>query len=101
MSDTVPLPEPDLAELRSLRAEVEALRRYKSTTAPRVEALQGLLEHAQRKADAGAEAVATLWSERAANAMLTAEVEALKERLAHAGIERQRAVTDEPPEGRC
>ncbi len=54
------------------------LRRWKSTNAPRLEALQGLLEAAQREAAEGAEARATLASERAANARLTDEVDALK-----------------------
>ena len=51
------------------------LRRWKSTHAPRLEALEGLLRTAQHEASAGREAVATLNSERAANARLTAELE--------------------------
>jgi len=58
------------------RDEAEQLRRWKSTHAPRLEALEGLLRTAQAEAHAGREAVATLASERAANSALTAEVEA-------------------------
>lgn len=66
------------AEVKHLRAEVEALRRWKSTHAPRIDALEGLLRHAQAEAALGVEARATLASERAANATLTNEVEALR-----------------------
>jgi hypothetical protein len=59
-------------------AELTDLKRWRSTNAPRLEALQGLLETAQREAAAGAEAIATLASEREANAILTGEVEALR-----------------------
>ena len=65
----------------ALCAEVERLTRWKSTNAPRLEALEGLLATAQKEASAGKEAAATLASEREANAILTAEVERLtKER---------------------
>jgi aconitase B len=64
--------------ITELRAEVEALRRFKSTNAPRIEALEGLLAAAQIEVAVGKEARATLASERAANALLTAEVEALR-----------------------
>lgn len=54
------------------------LLRWKSTHAPRLEAMQGLLHAAQHEAHAGREAIATLDSERAANALLTDEVERLR-----------------------
>lgn len=58
--------------------ELHDLKRWKSMQAPRIEALQGLLEHAQREAWAGREAIASLASERAANAILTTELERLR-----------------------
>ena len=64
--------------LDGLVAEVERLSRWKSTNAPRIESLEGLLAHAQEEAAAGKEAVTSLASEREANAILTAEVERLK-----------------------
>lgn len=67
-----------VAERDSLRAEVEGLRRFKSINAPRLEALQGLKDHAEQEAAKGAEAIATVASERAANAILTDEVERLR-----------------------
>lgn len=57
---------------------VAELRRWKSTHAPRIEALKGLLKAAQLEAHAGREAVATLASERAANALLTERVQMLE-----------------------
>lgn len=60
---------------------VAELRRWRSTHAPRLDALQGLLATAQVEAHAGMEAVATLASERAANAMLSDEVERLRARI--------------------
>lgn len=57
---------------------VAELRRWKSTHAPRLEALEGLLHAAQHEAHAGREAIAALASERAANAVLTDEVERLQ-----------------------
>ncbi len=60
------------------------LRRWRSTNAPRLEALQGLLNTAQSEAAAGREAITSLASERAANALLTDEVERLREALADA-----------------
>ena len=57
------------------------LRRWKSTHAPRIEALEGLLHAAQMEAHAGREAVATLAGEREANALLTAEVDELRNAL--------------------
>lgn len=67
---------------RCVRDEVASLRRWKSTNAPRLEALEGLLRAAQADAKAGREAIATLASERAANATLTDEVDRLNaERL--------------------
>lgn len=62
--------------------EIAELKRWKSTAAPRLEALQGLLTAAQFEAHAGREAVLTLASERAANALLTDEVERLLAELA-------------------
>ncbi len=61
----------------AMLAEIDRLRRWKSTHAPRIEALEGLLRTAQAEAHAGREAVATLASERAANAVLTTELEAV------------------------
>ena len=58
--------------------EIERLRRWKSTHAPRLEALEGLLSTSQIEAAAGEEAIATLESERAANAILTDEIERLR-----------------------
>ena len=57
--------------------ECKELMRWKSTHAPRLKALEGLWHAAQREANASREAVATLASERAANALLTDEVERL------------------------
>ncbi len=69
----------------SLVLEVEQLSRWKSTNAPRIESLEGLLEHERSEAAAGKEAlveirkvIEELASEREANAILTAEVERLK-----------------------
>jgi len=92
-----PLPEPDCitemgVEYHSsnlihayadacVQAETAELKRWKSTNAPRLEALQGLLEHAQIEAAKGAEAIASLESERAANTILTDETAALRERV--------------------
>jgi hypothetical protein len=77
----------DIAErddmIDALRAEVEALRRWKSTHAPRIEALQGLKDHAQQEAALGVEARTTLESERAANALLTDELEELRADAEH------------------
>lgn len=66
------------AERDQLRAERDTLSRWKSTNAPRIEALQGLKDHAQSEAEKGSEAIASLASERNANAILTSEVEALR-----------------------
>ena len=57
---------------------VAELRRWQSTHAPRLDALQGLLATAQMEAHAGREAVATVASERAANDRLTNEIERLR-----------------------
>lgn len=73
------------AALAAQAAELEALKRWKSTNAPRLEALQGLLTHEQHEAHAGREARASLASEREANAILTAEVEALRKANEHFG----------------
>lgn len=64
--------------LRECAAEIWMLRRWKSTNAPRLEALRGLLDAAQIEAEKGREARATLESERAANALLTDELERLR-----------------------
>ena len=53
---------------------VAELRRWKSTNAPRLEVLAELLSAAQKEAHAAREAIATLASEREANALLTAKV---------------------------
>jgi chromosome segregation ATPase len=60
------------------RIELEELRKWKSTNAPRIEALKGLLDTANAQADRAREAVESLESERKANAILTAEVQQLK-----------------------
>lgn len=96
MADRLPLPEPvhgfyavpmytaeqmhAYADAQSAADDAE-LRRWKSTNAPRLEALQGLLEHAQIEAAKGSEATASLASERAANAILTGENELLTTRV--------------------
>ena len=54
------------------------LRRWKSTNAPRLEALEGLLRTAQLEAHGAREAIATLASEREANSMLTERVRLLE-----------------------
>lgn len=59
------------------------LRRWKSTHAPRLAALEGLLHAAQKEAHDGREAMATLASERAANALLTGRVQWLENALEH------------------
>jgi hypothetical protein len=69
-------------EIEALRAQVAELARWKSTNAPRIEALEGLKEHYSVLADQGVEAIKTLASEREANAILTAENEALRARVA-------------------
>ena len=73
----------------ALEQERDALARWKTTHAPRLEALEALLSDAQQEAAAGREARATLDSERAANATLTDERDALA-----AEIERLRAFHD-------
>lgn len=67
-----------VAEADTLRRERDELRRWKSAHAPRLDALEGLLHAAQAKAVAGGEAIATLASERAANSILTGEVDGLR-----------------------
>jgi len=54
------------------------LLRWKSTHAPRLEALEGLLRTAQQDAHRAREAITTLESERAANAVMTDELERLR-----------------------
>lgn len=61
--------------------ELRELKRWKSTHAPRLAALEALLHAAQHEAHAGKEAIATLASERAANALLTDEVDRLRARV--------------------
>lgn len=82
-------PEEALVFLKDVQARdalwaerLRALARWKSTNAPRLEALEGLLQAARLEAAKGAEALATLESERAANAVLTQEVEHLRAELA-------------------
>jgi hypothetical protein len=73
----------------ALIAERDSLARWKSTNAPRIDALEGLKNKARADAAKGAEAILSLASERKANAILTSEVEALR-----AEVERlQRAIT--------
>ena len=59
-------------------AERDQLARWKSTNAPRLEALEGLLADARAEAAKGAEAISSLASEREANAILTAENDQLR-----------------------
>jgi hypothetical protein len=61
------------------RIEAQNLRRWKSTMAPRIEALEGLLSAARAEAEAGRKAIATLEGEREANALLTAEIDRLRD----------------------
>ena len=70
--------------------ECQELRRWKSTHAPRLEALESMLRGAQLGAAAGLEARQSLASERAANAVLAEEVE-----RARAVIEQCRAALAE------
>ncbi|MDE1997975.1 MAG: DUF4406 domain-containing protein [Burkholderiales bacterium] len=58
--------------------ERDQLARWKSTNAPRLEALDGLLADARAEAAKGAEAISSLASEREANAILTAENDQLR-----------------------
>lgn len=67
--------QPKYETVSDVLKERNALRRWKSTNAPRIEALEGLLSAARMEAAAGREAIATLASERAANALLTDEIE--------------------------
>ena len=53
---------------------VAELRRWKSTNATRLKALAKLLRAAQKEAHVAREAIATVASERAANALLTSKV---------------------------
>jgi hypothetical protein len=64
--------------LEQQAAQIAELKRWKSTHAPRIESLEYLWHAAQREAASGCEAIATLASEREANALLTSEVEALR-----------------------
>ena len=71
-----------------LRAEVDRLAeknlelfRWKSTNAPRLEALQGLLDHERKVAADRYEAAVSIDSERQANAILTEEVQRLRHLL--------------------
>lgn len=86
--------------IAALVAERDALARWKSTHAPRIEALQCLKDHAQQEASLGIEARATLESERAANAVLTNELEALRAELdaAVADAQRYRYLRNRAPE---
>lgn len=59
-------------------SKLEELLRWKGTHAPRIEALEYLLAAAQQEAAAGREAITSLASERAANELLTNEVERLR-----------------------
>ncbi|MCE2659523.1 MAG: hypothetical protein LW854_14985 [Rubrivivax sp.] len=66
--------------IERLHSEKLELLRWKGIHAPRLVAVEGLLREAQQEAAAGREAIANLASldsERQANAMLTAEVERL------------------------
>ena len=58
--------------------QIEQLGRWKSTNAPRIEALEGLLAITQRQVSTSRESAQMLESERQANAILTTENESLK-----------------------
>ena len=70
--------EHDAVDVSKIIEERDTLARWKSTNAPRIHALEGLLEHARKEAANGKEAIASLASEREANAILTSENERLK-----------------------
>jgi chromosome segregation ATPase len=78
IADLIPMIQASKDALEQQAAELHALKRWRSTNAPRLEALEGLLHTAQHELHGAREAVATLASEREANAILTAEVEALR-----------------------
>ena len=59
--------------------EIAELSRWKSVSTLRIEALEGLLANARVEAAKGKEAISSLASERAANAILTNEVDELRE----------------------
>lgn len=63
---------------RELAAKNAELLRWKSTHAPRITALEGLWRDAQSRLSRADEAIASLASERAANALLTDEAEKLR-----------------------
>ena len=67
---------------KQLKDELESLRRWKSTHAPRVQALEEMVRTYQLRESASFEAITSLASERAANALLTEEVERLRSALA-------------------
>ena len=77
-------PAVQMRDITALCNEVTRLRRWNSTHAPRLAALEALHKTAQAEAEAGRDAVATLASERAANAILTDEVDRLRAELAEA-----------------
>lgn len=66
------------SEADAQQNELQALRRWKSTHAPRLEALEGLKATAQSEAAKGREAVTSLESERLANAILTDESDRMR-----------------------
>jgi hypothetical protein len=72
----------EVIELRATIARLEAERseavRWKSIHGPRLAAIEALYRDRQLDEAAGREAAATLWSERQANAILTAEVARLE-----------------------
>lgn len=74
----ITIPIARLIELETAEHERDVLRRWKGTHAPRLAALEGRLHAAQHEANAGREAIATLASERAANALLTERVQMLE-----------------------
>ena len=80
----------ELRRLSAVEAERDALARWKSTNAPRIRALEGLLEHSQIEAAAGREALQTLTSERAANEVLTNELAAAQAQVARLEADAQK-----------
>ena len=62
--------------------EIDEHRRWHRANAPRIASLEVLLSHAQNEAVKGKEAIASLESERAANTVLTDEIDYLRAKVA-------------------
>ncbi len=70
--------DPWISTTGAMLEEIDEHRRWHSTNAPRIAALEGLLSHAQSEAAKGVEAIASLESERKANTVLTSEIDELR-----------------------